>query len=89
MDHQQVRCDEDLGDRREVLDRIERQLGVQAGIVAFATRSVAMLLPAPVMSSTVTGTPQLSESLAASRRAATSGAVPGVKPTMMRTGRFG
>src|SRR5712691_7760148 len=44
-----------------------------------------MLPPAPVTFSTTTGLLQTPESLSASRRAVTSGATPGEKPTRIRT----
>ncbi len=52
---------------------------------ALATRSVAMLLPAPVTFSTTTDLPHASLNLSANNRAVTSGATPGGKPTMIRT----
>src|SRR5712691_11491472 len=44
-----------------------------------------MLPPAPVTFSTTTGLLHAAESLSATRRAVTSGATPGVKPTRIRT----
>jgi hypothetical protein len=55
--------------------------------VAFATRSIAILPPAPVTFSTITALPNTSVSLSASRRATTS--TPGAKPNSMRMVRSG
>src|SRR5882672_6281420 len=48
-----------------------------------------MLPPAPARLSTTTGTPRLSESFFAIRRAAVSAAPPAAKPTTMVIGFFG
>jgi hypothetical protein len=55
---------------------------------ALATRSVAMLPLAPARFSTTTGWPMFSDSFAATRRAAMSGAPPGGMGTRMVIGRW-
>ena len=65
------------------------QNSVKPSGAAFATRSPATLPAAPGRFSTVTGTFHASLNFCANRRAVTSVALPGVNPTMMRTGLSG
>ena len=105
VDDQNVGGEAELRDRREILDRLERQLRVEARMdderpggaeqerepsgAALATRSVAMLPPEPATFSITTGLPQASVSLSPTTRATVSAGPPGTKPTRMRSGLSG
>ncbi len=101
MHHQQVRGDEDLGDRDEVLHGIERELVVQAdahdqrGVAAHEQRvAVRWRLGGAVGRDVAARAGDVLDhhrlargcvSLSTRMRAATSGAVPAGKPTRTRT----
>ena len=100
---QHARDGGDDGDRREVLDRIERKLLVERGVdrvagealirmvsasgLLLATMSAAMLPPAPALFSTITGRFSTCPMTSLIVRASVSVCAPGGAPTMIFKGR--